>query len=378
MDTHCPSPIPFSHFSPPALWLLLVLLVACGKSDSSSEGQNQSPHPAAVAGSDAQHPATAGRSVVVYSPHGQEILDEYAAAFHRGHPDIQVVGRFLPTGEILSQLRIDKTAPKVDVWWGGTSAFFSQAKADGLLKAYRPWWVGVAKPGYHDAEDFWYAQFVEVAAIVGNKSLYKREDLPATWDDLLASKWRDKIVVREPMGSGTMTTIFTGLVWRLGGESHDPAPGYDFLKKLDAQTHLYLPSPQALYDRIAKSPEGYVSPWNLTDILFQAHANGYPFEYRIPEGAFPISLDPIALVAGAPHLEEAKMFYEFVTSKESCLKMARDHFRLLARTDIAPEELPDWTKDVHFEAMPIDQEAFDRLQPDWMRHWREAIRNPEK
>jgi iron(III) transport system substrate-binding protein len=306
------------------------------------------------------------------------MIDEYADAFHRERPDIQVVGRFLPTGQIFSQLRIDKTAPKVDVWWGGTSAFFSLAKTEGLLQAYRPSWAGALKAEYHDPTDLWYAQFVEVAAIVFNKNIHRREEMPRTWDDLLLPKWRDKVVIREPLESGTMKTIFTSLIWRRGGPLHDPRPGYAFLRSLDTQTHAYLPNPQALYDRLAKSPEGYISLWNLTDILFQSRVNGYPFDYRVPEGPFPISLDPVAIVAGAAHLEEARLFYEFVTSKENCLKMARDHFRILARSDVSPSELPDWMKDIHFESMPVDQDAFDKLQQEWMRHWREAIRDPEK
>lgn len=316
--------------------------------------------------------------VVVYSPHGQEMIDEYEKAFESSHPDIDLIGRFVPTGQILSQLQIDKGSPQIDVWWGGTTAFFSQAQEAGLLAPYKPTWADASLPGYHDPNHFWYAQFLQVPAIMFNANIYAPDQIPSTWDELLGPKWKDKIVIREPLDSGTMKTILTGIIWQRGGAQGNPHPGYDFLKKLDAQTRSYLPNPQALYDRIAKSEAGYITLWNLTDVIFQREANRYPFGGKVPKGPVPVSLDPIALIAHGPNPKEAKLFYEFITSKENDLKMARDHFRILARSDIRPEELPPILRQIQFEPMAIDQKKFDELQVEWMKHWQSSIRDPGK
>lgn len=346
--------------------LLAVLLIAGGCGGSRKDG-------AAAGGTNARI-----RKVVVYTPHGQEMLDEYKKAFEAAYPDIAVVGRFVPTGEILSQLAIDKATPQVDVWWGGTSAFFSQAKEQRLLAPYKPSWAAAVKPEYHDKNDFWYAQFLQVPAIMFNKNIYKMEDIPATWEGLLDPKWKGKVIIREPLDSGTLKTIFSGIVWLMGGAKGNPEPGYEFLKKLDAQTRSYIPNPQALYDRVAKSEAGYITLWNLTDVLFQRGANAYPFEGRVPEGPVPVSLDPIALIANGPNPTEAKLFYEFVTSKENCIKMTQVHYRILARDDIKAEELPSWMAGVRFEPMQADLMEFDRAQVEWMKHWQTSIRDPGK
>jgi iron(III) transport system substrate-binding protein len=318
------------------------------------------------------------RRVVVFSPHGQELLDQFIELFEAEYPDIKVVGTFVPTGKILSRLRIDRDSPQTDIWWGGTSAFFLQAKDEGLLEPYRPSWADEVEAGYHDADDMWYAHFLQVPAVMFNRNIYQANQMPGTWEDLLAPGWDGKIVIREPMNSGTMKTIFTGIIWQLGGASHDPTPGYEYLRRLDAATRSYLPNPQALYDRIARSSAGYISMWNLTDILFQSEANGYPFGFRILDEPAPVSLDPIGIVKGAPNLEEAKLFYEFVTSRESCVVLAREHFRILARRDIPREDLPLSMASIEFTPLEIDLEAFDRLQIDWMQHWADSIRSPEK
>jgi iron(III) transport system substrate-binding protein len=341
--------------------LSFAVILACGAPVEPSAGQTER-----------------ARRVVVFSPHGQELLDEFIELFEAEYPDISVVGTFVPTGKILSRLRIDKDSPQTDIWWGGTSAFFAEAKAEGLLQAYRPTWADQVNAGFHDPDDMWYAHFLQVPAIMFNRNIYQSAQMPKRWSDLLAPEWNDKIVIREPMHSGTMKTIFTGIIWQLGGPAHAPEAGYAYLKRLDAQTRSYLPNPQALYDRIARSSAGYISMWNLTDILYQSEANGYPFGFHLMDEPAAVSLDPIGIVAGAPNPEEAKLFYEFVTSKESCIRLARNHFRILAREDIPKEDLPLSIASVEFTPLDIELKTFDRLQIDWMQHWADSIRSPEK
>lgn len=336
-----------------------LLLIGCGDSNQ----------PAAI---------PTKRQVVVYSPHGQEILDDFEKKFEQANPDIDMIGRFVPTGQILSQLRIDKSSPQIDVWWGGTSAFFNEAAREGLLAPYEPTWAAALPENYKAKDRTWHAQFLQVPAFMFNSKITTPEQAPATFAALLDPAWANRVVIREPMDSGTMKTIFTGVVWSLGGPDHNPAPGYDYLKKLDAHTRKYLPNPQALYDQVARGAEGYISLWNVTDIIFQAEANSYPFGYRIPEEPVPVSLDPIGLVANAPHPEEAKLFYEFVTSIDSNVYLVESHYRIPARNDIPQDRLPERMKALKFTPMELDLETFDRLQADWMTYWREKIRDPNK
>lgn len=351
----------------------MLCLLACGGGPD-TEPDAAAPGTTTAGGQGSDGP----REVVVFTPHGQELLDEFIALFEEAHPDINVVGTFVPTGKILSRLRIDKEDPQADVWWGGTSAFFGQAKAEGLLQPYEPSWSDNVPDRFHDSEHAWYAHFLQVPAVMFNRNIYEAAQVPGTFEGLLSPAWKDKIVIREPMNSGTMKTIYSGLVWSRGGAQGNPHPGYGFLESLDAQTRSYLPDPQALYDRIARSEAGYISLWNLTDIIFQSEANRYPFGYRIPSDPVPISLDPIAVVNGAPHLEEAKLFYEFVTSKESALRLAKNHYRIIARRDIPKEELPNIMEGIEFTAMELDLAEFDRHQIEWMQHWLDSIRDPEK
>src|SRR5690606_16021125 len=42
------------------------------------------------------------------------------------------------TGDILNQIRAEKEAPTIDVWWGGTGDTHLQAGSEDLLEPYQP------------------------------------------------------------------------------------------------------------------------------------------------------------------------------------------------------------------------------------------------
>ena len=56
----------------------------------------------------------------------------------------------------------------------------------------------------------------------------------------------------------------------------------------------------------------------------QVQANDYPFGYVLPASGTPVITDAIAIVHGAKHPSEAGQFYEFVTTRESMLRQARE------------------------------------------------------
>ena len=135
-------------------------------------------------------PARAGTAraeeVVVYSPHGGDLRDEFVAAFERAHPGISVSWLDMGAAVVLERLRAEKSRPAAHVWWGAPSTAFTVAAREGLLEPYRPSWAD-AVPGYARGEgDHWYGQFDLPIAIGYVPGRVPEEDLPRRWDDLVA------------------------------------------------------------------------------------------------------------------------------------------------------------------------------------------------
>ena len=87
--------------------------------------------------------------------------------------------------------------------------------------------------------------------------------------------------------------------------------------------------------------------------------------------------DSVGLVKGAPHPAEAKAFIEYVGSVEAQELAAREAFRLPARTDIPPERLPQWARDVLRDLMPadVDWALIAKNGQEWMATWDRTVRS---
>jgi iron(III) transport system substrate-binding protein len=100
----------------------------------------------------------------------------------------------------------------------------------------------------------------------------------------------------------------------------------------------------------------------------------YPFAYVLPASGTPLITDGIALVRGAKHPEEAKRFYEFVTSRPGMTRQAREFFRIPARRDIPPSDLPPWMQKLEIRALPVNFDTLADHEKEWMKTWDEKVR----
>jgi iron(III) transport system substrate-binding protein len=115
-----------------------------------------------------------------------------------------------------------------------------------------------------------------------------------------------------------------------------------------------------------------ISLWDMPDVkIYQG--KGLPLAYTIPASGTPVVIDAIAIVRGASHEEEARRFYEFVTTPESLMHAARNYDRIPVRTDLDRKQLPAWMNE-SFARMPLDWDLLRKQGNDWLRYWDTEIR----
>lgn len=312
--------------------------------------------------------------LVVYSPHGRDLLTLYEADFERSHPGIDL--RYLDMGsqEVYDRVRSERANPQADVWFGGPDAIFARAAADGLLAAYRPSWADAVPPASRGEGDLYFGTFRTIPALVWNAKTVAAADAPADWEDLLAERFRGRVLVRDPMASGVMRTFFGYTLARSVADTGDAAAGFAWLARLDAQTKQYAANPALLFEMLVRG-EGDVTVWELTDILLHQSA-GEPVAWALPRSGTPVIDDSVALVAGAPHRAAAVEFLEYVGSAAAQTLAAQRAFRIPARGDLPAETLPDWARDVLAKLVVADyDEALAQARgPEWMATWDREIR----
>lgn len=315
--------------------------------------------------------------LVVYSPHGKEMLSHFAGRFEATHPGVQVQWLDMGSQNVLDRIRSERSNPQADIWWGAPSPFFMNAAEEGLLQPYRPSWAGQIDPTHRDSLDRWYGTFLTPEVIAFNSQVLTRKTAPQDWDELLQPKWHGKIVIRYPLASGTMRTIFSTMIWRFYERDGSPQAGYEWLRKLDANTKSYPANPTLMYLQLARQ-EALVTLWNMPDIELQKQVYQYPFDYVIPRSGTPVLIEGLAIVANCNHPNLAKEFYEFITTQESFVIQAQKYFRIPTRKDIPKKKLPEWIRQTEIQAMAIDWNVFSEKSKTWMKYWDERIKGADK
>lgn len=315
--------------------------------------------------------------LVVYSPHGKEMLSTFEKLFEAHHPGVDVQWLDMGSQDVYDRIRTERHNPQADIWWGAPLTTFAKAEAESLLERYIPSWDEAVPAAMKSPHGFWCGTFSTPEVIMYNNRLVSEADAPHDWDDLLDSRWRGKIIIRYPLASGTMRIIFSALMQREARRSGSVETGFAWLKRLDANTKTYTADPTQLYLKIARE-EGLVTLWNLPDVLIQTHINGYPFGYVIPKSGTPVITDCIAIVRGSRQRALTEAFYEFVTSREAMIRQAAEFYRIPTRSDIPRDQLPEWLRSLTIVPMQVDWEEIEANEKQWMKRWDEEIKGRGK
>src|SRR5437879_4371705 len=282
--------------------------------------------------------------LVIYSPHGRDLLTLLEHRFEQLHPDVDVRWLDMGSQEVYDRLRSERANPQADVWFGGPATIFARGARDSLLEPFRPGWAEAIEPHGRGPGDRYFAAYETPAVIVYAEQAVKPDEAPRDWDDLLEPRWKGKILIRDPLASGTMRAVWGMIIERGLRQTHDTAAGFQWLRRLDAQNKEYVLNGPLLDQKIVRQ-EGLVTIWDLPDILL-SRRDGLPLQYVFPKSGTPVIEDAIGVVRDARHRAQARAFVEYVGSVAAQLAAAREAYRLPARLDLPVDSLPSWARPV--------------------------------
>ncbi len=312
--------------------------------------------------------------LVLYSPHGRDLLGLVERTYEANHPDVDVRWLDMGSQEVYDRVRSEKANPQADVWFGGPNTIFARGVRDGLLEPYRPSWAVAIPPESRQRRDLFFGVYRTPAVLVYNSGAVATADAPRDWDDLLDPRWKGKVLIRYPLASGTMRAIFGMILARSISETGSPERGFRWLSRLDAQTKEYVMNASVLVEKVARR-EGLVTVWDLPDVLLEMRRSK-DLAYVFPSSGTPVIDDAVGLVRGARHPREAKALIEWIGSPEAQLLAARNAYRLPARKDLPSGELPDWAREVEKKMKPAKMEwdLIEREGQAWMARWDREVR----
>jgi iron(III) transport system substrate-binding protein len=301
--------------------------------------------------------------LVIYSPHGRELLSVLEQRFEALHPNVDVRWMDMGSQEVLDRLRSERANPQADLWFGAPSPLFARGARDSLLEPVAP------------GGPLYVSVYRTPAVIEYSSGALTEAEAPHDWDDVLLPRWHGKLLLRDPLASGTMRAIFEMIVMRSLQRTGDTAQGMAWLRRLDAQTKEYVLTPALLHTKLERQ-EGLISLWDLPDMLLLQN-EGRKLGFLFPTSGTPVIDDAIAVVRGARHADIAREFIRWVRTPEIELLAARVGFRLPAGgIELPRDSMPAWMGPVeaHLRAEPLNWDTVEARGVGWMEYWDKHVR----
>jgi iron(III) transport system substrate-binding protein len=339
-----------------------MLLTACGGATKAPETNKGTEAPKEEA------------KLVIYTARDKAVVDAVIPKFEAKYPEYKGNVEVLTMGaqEIMERVRAEKANPQGDVWWGGTQQSFDLATKEQLLAALKPSFASKIPDGYKQKDGYWFGEILLPEVIMYNNQALKPEEAPKDWDDLLDPKWKGKILIRGVAASGTMRTIYTAMIDRFYQKDKKPDAGYEWLKKLDANTKEYTANPTDLYLKLSRQ-EGVVSLWNLQDILIQAEQKSMPFGYVVPASGAAILVDGVGVVNKAKHPQGAQKFLEFLFEESLRADLAKNYFQI-PTVPMADSAKPEWLKKINLKPLQLEWDVMGANEKTWIEYWDQNIK----
>ncbi|MGE5216141.1 MAG: ABC transporter substrate-binding protein [Chloroflexota bacterium] len=175
-----------------------------------------------------------------------------------------------------------------------------------------------------DKEGFWTAYYVNSYVLGWNTTLVKKQDVPKTYDELLNSKWKGGQISLDTEAYG----MFEGLKGAWGKEK-----ALAYFKKLAAQDPVLKRGNTERVQLTVAGEYPLIIAYNQT--IQRMTSRGAPIDWLPLEPAV-TQVNPVMIAAKAPHPNTARLFYDFILSKEG-QEMLRGMQRIPVRNDVDPD-----------------------------------------
>lgn len=275
------------------------------------------------------------------------------------------------TGTIFARIKAEKDNPQADIWYGGTIEPHFQAGQLGLLEAYRSPNQAEILPEFKSLMESKKGDFTSIVYMlvlgfgVNTEKLQKLGiEAPKKWADLLNPKLKGEVQLPDPRTSGTTYTIIATLIQLWGEEK-----AFEYLKQLDANISQYVKSSLVttnLSRGESTATVGFVHSYATEK------EKGAPVESVLPEDGVGYALGGVSIIKGARNLDNAKLFMDWVLSKEAQEIPWREHGVYQIPTNVKAEVAPQSVKLSGVKLVELDFERFGsseegkRLVDKWL------------
>ncbi|PKM51392.1 MAG: ABC transporter substrate-binding protein [Firmicutes bacterium HGW-Firmicutes-7] len=306
---------------------LIMGLVGCG-SPKPTEGEViPSDATDAKTGEDGSELTSATGDLVIYCPHPLEFINPLVSEFE-SQTDIKVEVIAAGTGELLKRVESEQANPLGDIFWGGSLSTMEPQMT--LFENYQSANEEFVQESMKNVEGP-LTRFTDIPSVLMiNTDLIGDIEING-YEDLLNPALKGKIAHCDPSKSSSSYEHLINILYAMG--DGDPDKGWDYVDKfcenLDGKL---LSGSSAVYKGVADGE--YVVGLTFEEGGAKYVADGAPVKLVYMEEGVISKPDGVYIIKNAQNMQNAKIFIDFITSKDAQTIIVEQLNRRSVRTDV--------------------------------------------
>jgi iron(III) transport system substrate-binding protein len=301
--------------------------------------------------------------LVLYGVGNATLYNPVRDAFQKRFPGIELVGVDQRGRESREKVLAEQQSKNfvADVVISGTDTQ-NELVQNGVIEKYEAAELSSVIPELVPPDRQNNPRTVSIFTMAVNTDLVPPDQEPKSWKDLLDPKWKGKLAMDDPRGSGPGGTILSGVEVLYGIDEVD--------SKLADQNIFFATQAGPILEALNRGEYALFMSSNHTDVIAQRKAGAPIKQIKPPDG---VGVTPInqGLLKNAPHLNAAKLWIEWSLSEEGQLVLATQGYAPV-RKGVKVSEPEANLEGVKFLPRDDDPETF-KLLGDRTKRWEDAF-----
>ena len=268
-------------------------------------------------------------SLVIYCPHPLAFINPLVEEFEK-ESGVKVEVIAAGTGELLKRVESEKANPLGDIFWGGSLNTMKPKAA--LFENYTSVNEDHIQPAFKNTEGPM-MRFTDIPSVIMINTNLIGDVKVEGYEDLLNPALKGKIAFADPSKSSSSYEHLINMLYAMG--NGDPDKGWDYVEKLCRNLDgKLLSGSSAVYKGVADGE--YAVGLTFEEGGAKYVADGAPVKLIYMKEGVISKPDGIYIIKNAKHMENAKKFIDFITSKEAQSIIASQLHRRSVRDDVDP------------------------------------------
>ncbi|WP_303816856.1 ABC transporter substrate-binding protein [Selenomonas ruminantium] len=266
--------------------------------------------------------------VVIYCPHPLAFINPLVEEFEK-QSGVKVEVVAAGTGELLKRVESEKSNPLADIFWGGSLGTMKPKAA--LFEEYRSVNEDHVQEAFKNKEGS-ITRFTDIPSVIMINTNLIGDVKVEGYEDLLNPALKGKIAFADPSKSSSSYEHLINMLYAMG--KGDPDKGWDYVEKLAKNLDgKLLSGSSAVYKGVADGE--YAVGLTFEEGGAKYVADGAPVKLVYMKEGVISKPDGIYIIKNAKHMENAKKFIDFITSKEAQTLITQKLHRRSVRDDVA-------------------------------------------